>query len=52
MYRCELFNTIVQNGNKTKHNQTMKHKYHSSLILNRYVVKNVEVIRFKDVFNP
>ena len=38
--------------NKTKHNQTKKHKYYSYLILNRYVIKKVEVIKFKDVFNP
>ena len=52
MYRCELCNTIVQNRNKTKHNQTKKHKYYSNLILSRYVIKNVEVSKFKDVFNP
>ena len=51
MYRCELGNTIVQKRNKTKHNQTKIHKYYSNLILNRYVIKNVEVSKFKDVFN-
>ena len=52
MYRCELCNTIVQKRNKTEHNQTKKRKYYSNLIFNRYVINNVEVIRFKDVFNP
>ena len=52
MYRCDLFITIVQRKNKTKHNQSKKHKYYSNLILNRYVIKNVEVIKIKDVFNP
>ena len=51
MYRCELRNTIVQKRDKTKDNQTKKHKYYPSLIINRYVIKNVEVIKFKDVFN-
>ena len=37
--------------NTTKRNQTKKHKYYSNLILNRYVIKNVEVIKFKDGFN-
>ena len=41
MYRYELCNTIVQKRNKTKHNQTKKNKYYSSLILNRYVIKDV-----------
>ena len=52
MYRCELCNTIVQNRNKTEHNQTKKHKHYSSLILNRYVIKNLEIIKFKDIFSP
>ena len=52
MYRCDLCNTIMLERNKIKHNQTKKHKYYSNLILNRYVIKNVEVIKFKDVFNP
>ena len=37
---------------KTKRNQTKKHIYYSNLILNRYVKKNVEVIKFKDLCNP
>ena len=52
MYRCELCKTIVQRRNKTKLNQTKKHKFYSNLILNRYVIKNVEVINFKDLFHP
>ena len=52
MYRCELCNTIVQKRDKTKHNQTKIHKYYSNLILNRYVIKNVELIKFEDVFDP
>ena len=47
MYRCELCNTILLKRNKTKHNQTRKHKYYSKLILNRYVIKNVQVIKLK-----
>ena len=52
MYACELCNTILLKRNKTKHNQTKKHKYYTNVILNRYVLKNVEVIKFKDKFNP
>ena len=52
MHRCDICNTIMLERNKTKHNQTKKHKYYSNLILNRYVIKNVEVIKFKDLFNP
>ena len=52
MYRCELGNTIVQERYRTKHNQSKKHKYYSNLILNQYVIKDVEVKKFKDVFNP
>ena len=52
MYRCELCNTTLQERNKTKHNQSKKLKYYSNPIKNRYVIKNVEVIKFRDVFNP
>ena len=51
MYRCELCRTIVQKRNKTKRNQSKKHKCYSNLILNRYVIKNVKVKEFKDIFN-
>ena len=37
--------------NKTKRNKTKKHKYFSKLILNRYIIKNVEMNKFKVVFN-
>ena len=52
MYRCELCNVNLLKRNKTKHNQTKKHEYYSNLILNRYVINNVEVIKFKDVIDP
>ena len=52
MYRCELCSIFMLERNRTKHNRTKKHKYYSNLILNRYVIKNVEVINFNDVFNP
>ena len=52
MYKCELCNTILQERNKTKHDHSKKHKCFSDLIWNRYVIKKVEVINFKDVFNP
>ena len=34
------------------HEQSRKHKYYYSIILNRYVMKNVKVSEFKDEFNP
>ena len=52
MYRCELCNTILQERYKTKHNQSKKHKCYSILIINRYDIKDFEVTRFNDLFNP
>ena len=53
MYTCEICDTYLLKRNKTKHEQSKKHKYfYSNLILNRYIIKNVEVNKFKDVFNP
>ena len=52
MYRSELCNTNLLERNKTKHNQSKTHRYFWNLILNRYVIKNVEVSKYKDVLNP
>ena len=52
MYRCELCNVVLRKRNKTKHNQSKIHKYYSNLTLNRYVIKDVEVAKFKDLFDP
>ena len=37
--------------NKTKHKQSKKHKYYSNKILNRYVIKDVEANKLKDIFD-
>ena len=53
MYRCEICDTYLLKRNKTKHEQSLTHKfYYSNLILNRYVIKDAEVAKLKDVFNP
>ena len=48
MIRCEICNTNMLPRSETKNNHTKKHKYYSKMILNRYVIKNVEVFKFKD----
>ena len=50
--RCEICNTTLLNRNKTKHNQSKQHKHYSNLILNQYVINNVDVQKFKDIFDP
>ena len=52
MYRCIWCNVTFLKRYKTKHGQSKEHKYYSNLIFNRYVIKNVEVIKFIDVFSP
>ena len=52
MHRCKLCNVMFLKKNKTKYNQSKKRKYYSNLIINRYVIKNVKVDEFKDIFNP
>ena len=42
----------MQKRNKTKHDQSKKHKYCSNLILKRYIIKDVEVAKYKDVIDP
>ena len=52
MHSCEICNITLLNRNKTKHFQSKKLKYDSNLLLNRYVIINVDIVKFKDVFNP
>ena len=52
MYGCELCNVILQKRNKTKHDQSKKYKHYSNLILNRFVIRNAQAIKFKKVFDP
>ena len=52
MYRFDLCNTNILQRNNTKHIQSKKHKYYSNKILNRYAIKDVEVNKFKDTFDP
>ena len=53
MYRCDICDTSLLKRNKTEREQSKKHKsYYSNLILNRYVIKNLEVAKFEDVFDP
>ena len=51
MYRCELCNTSLLERNKTKHDRSKKHRLYSNLLLNRYVIKDVELAKIKAVFN-
>ena len=49
MYRCRECDTISKKKNKTKQDQSKKDKYFSNLILNKYVIKDIPVDKFKDI---
>ena len=49
--KCEISHSLLQRKNKTKHDNTKKHKYCSNLILNTYIVKDVKLDEFKDVLS-
>ena len=52
MVKCHECNTTIrEKQNKTKHEQSKKHKYFSNLVLNRYIVKDKAVDKFKDVIS-
>ena len=50
----ECYIRLSKPKNKTKEKQclTRKHKYFSNLILNKYIVKNSEIYKFKDIIQP
>ena len=47
--KCHDCNTTIKKKNKTRHELSKKHKFLSDLILNKNVVKDIGVDRFKDV---
>ena len=48
MMKCHECNTTIKKKNKTKYEQTKKHKCFSNLVFNKYVVKDVDFDKFKD----
>ena len=51
MMKFEICHSLLQMENKTKHDNSRKHKYSSNLILNTYNVKDVKLDEFKDVLS-
>ena len=50
MYECNICLTKIKKRNKNKHEKLMKHKYIlSNLIINKYIVKNNEIDKFKEI---
>ena len=49
--KCEIYHSLIQRRNKTKHDNTKKYKYYSNLILNTFIVKDVKLHEFKDVWS-
>ena len=40
----------IKKRNKNKHEKLMKHRYFlSNLIVNKYIVKNIDINKFKDI---
>ena len=49
MEECNSFLTKIKKQNRNRHNQSKKHKYFSNLIIKKYIVKNDEIDKFKDI---
>ena len=50
MYECEICPAKIKKRNKNKHEKSMKHRYFlSNKIVNKYIVKNNDIIKFKDI---
>ena len=48
MEECNISLTKRKKRSKDKHEQSKKHKFFSNLILNKYIVRNPEIDKFKD----
>ena len=50
MEECDICLTKIKKRNKKKHQQSKKHRYLlSNLIINKYIVRNDEIDKFKDI---
>ena len=50
MYECDICLAKNNKRNKNKHEQFKEHKYYySNLIINKYIVKNNDINKFKDI---
>ena len=52
MEECNICLTIKKKRSRNRHEQSKKHKYFSNLITNKYIVRNPEIINFKDIIQP
>ena len=48
MEECNISLTKRKKRSKDKHEQSKKHKFFSNLILNKFIVRNPEIDKFKD----
>ena len=50
MYECEICLPKIKRLNKKKHEKWMQHRYFlSKMIVNKYIVKNNDIIKFKNI---
>ena len=50
MYECDICLAKIKKQNKNKHEKSMKHRYFlSNMIVNKYIVKNIDINKFKDI---
>ena len=52
MEECNICLTKIKKRNKNKHEQSKQHKIFPSLIMNKYIVRNPEIINIKDIIQP
>ena len=50
MYECSICSAKIKKRNKNKHEKSKKHRYFlSNIIVNKYIVKNNDIYKFKDI---
>ena len=52
MEECNICLTKMKMRKKNKHEQSKKHIYFSNLIMNKYIIKNNEFYKQKDIIQP
>ena len=49
MNECDICLTKIKKRGNKRHEQSKKHKYYPNLVINKYIVKNPESNKFKDI---
>ena len=52
MEKCNIYLPRIKKRSKNKHEQSKKHNNFSNLIIKKYIVRNPEIYKFREIIQP